>query len=280
MAALKAYAKYSLFNQPDIGHRRINIFGSLSKGTDFDCEYLYVNFEFDFPSSKYTIVDYGEQKSNLKYSTACSYYMKLNNQKIYNFSSVFELEILESLSEKKIFDVSPKIYFEVNSVDYWNRHRIEGYGSVNIELDNNNYNKQISIPIWRPIGTMKDEIRRFFIGGGMRLKDKKSVSIPANNVFNARLHWNTIQTGNIYMNMSIVSTFNQTDMKKQINKTIIIHSPQNRDRHGHNRQRKTKLSKLINVSDDTTKSINPTRPKHHKRKKTSKLLQKMHLSDS
>eukprot|EP00483_Globobulimina_turgida_P007610 UN07625 len=219
------------------------------------------------------MVNNGKDKSNLKYSTNCSYYMKLKNQKIYNFSSIFELEIIETLSQKNDF-ISPTIYFEVNSVDYWNRHRIEGYGSVNIELDAKN-NKEICIPIWRPIGTIRDEMRRFYIGGGIRLKDKKSISIsPTTKFLNARLHWNTIQTGNIYINMNIISTYNQTDIKKHKHINSPINEPQTR-------RMKTKLSKLIKMDQDVSQPNlpKPARPTHHKRKKTSKLLQKMHLSD-
>jgi len=209
-----------MFNQPEIDQRRINIFGSLTKATDFDCEYLYIDFEFVFPATKYsTAAQAKQEESNLKYSTHCNYYMKLGgNTKTYNFASIFELEMIENLSEK--CDVSPVIYFEANSVDYWNRHRIEGYGMLPLDLHGEHrvsQHEEICIPMWRPVGCIKEEMLRFFIGGGKRLKDKKSISVPVDKGnFNARCNWTTIHTGNIYLDLNVISIYNQSYISKKL----------------------------------------------------------------
>eukprot|EP01084_Bolivina_argentea_P119259 211473_1 len=116
-------------------------------------------------------------------------------------------------------------------------------------------------------------MQRFFIGGGKRFKDKKSIAIASTDSFNARLHWNSVQTGNIHLQMNTISTYHQglkhkplpTDDKPQKSQTIHPNPP---------RRRKTKLSKLITLSTHDA-SKQPThnsrkRPIHnsHKRKKT------------
>ena len=92
--------------------------------------FRYIDFEFEFPSTKF---EYNAKKTRLKYNTNCSYYMNMNKTKTHNFGTIFELQIIENISEKTEMDnvKLPTIYFEVNSVDFWDRHRIEGYGALN-----------------------------------------------------------------------------------------------------------------------------------------------------
>ena len=227
--------------------------------------------------------------------------MNMNNKKTHNFASIFELEMNENISEKKNLnqeDELPTIYFEVNSVDYWNRHRIEGYGSYNIDINKHINDQDICIPIWRPIGTIREEMTRFFIGGGKRLKDKKLITIPQTNCFNSRVNWNTIQMGNIHLSINIVTIYNQNHIQKtqliynemsQQNKIKdeSQHKIQNKSkrRHTHkHKKRKSKLSKLITLEDQDMSDVDNKELNHHqhhkrKSKRKSKLLQKVHLSD-
>jgi len=56
---------------------------------------------------------------------------------------------------------------QVNSVDSWKRHRIEGYGFVHLPLDTGYH--EIEIDTWRPRGSIKSEIHSFFLGGSIRI---------------------------------------------------------------------------------------------------------------
>lgn len=283
-----------MFDQPEIGQRRINIFGSLKKATDFNAQYLNVDFEFEFPSTK---IQYDPNKTQLKYTTNCSYYMKTNNIKTHNFGNVFELQITQNISKSSYLNENNKlstIYFEVNSVDNWNRHRIEGYGTFNINLDghncdNNNINN-ICVPIWRPIGSIHDEMKRYFIGGGQRLKDKKLISLPKiddnnDNKFNSRINWNTVHSGYLHLNINILSINNQNQVIHKIDKIDKGDkelSFKSRPHHDNKRKkRRSKLSKLITIEqveqNEQTEQTQKVSDRHNKRRKKSSLLQKLEL---
>lgn len=57
---------------------------------------------------------------------------------------------------------------QVNSVDSWNRHRIEGYGFARFP-DKPGYH-QIEVQTWRPRASLDTEIHSFFLGGSVRIQ--------------------------------------------------------------------------------------------------------------
>ena len=56
---------------------------------------------------------------------------------------------------------------QVNSVDSWGRHRIEGYGFVRFP-EEPGYHK-LEVETWRPRGSLGSEIHSFFLGGSIRI---------------------------------------------------------------------------------------------------------------
>ena len=86
---------------------------------------------------------------------------------------------INSWSRKKTVSISisltwntvrqrPYLLFQVNSVDSWNRHRIEGYGFLRLPLEPG-YHKGIEVDTWRPRGSLATEIHSFFLGGSVRV---------------------------------------------------------------------------------------------------------------
>ena len=57
--------------------------------------------------------------------------------------------------------------FQVNSVDSWNRHRIQGYGFARLPLEPGHH--ELEIDTWKPRGSMNSEIHSFFLGGSIRV---------------------------------------------------------------------------------------------------------------
>lgn len=55
----------------------------------------------------------------------------------------------------------------MNSVDDWNRHRIEGYGFMRLPLEPGYH--ELEIDTWRPRGSLSSEIHSFFLGGSIRI---------------------------------------------------------------------------------------------------------------
>lgn len=61
----------------------------------------------------------------------------------------------------------PHLLFQVNSVDSWNRHRIEGYGFLRLPMEPGYH--QMDLETWRPRGSITTEIHSFFLGGSVRV---------------------------------------------------------------------------------------------------------------
>ncbi|KAK9412349.1 Meckel syndrome type 1 protein [Crotalus adamanteus] len=72
----------------------------------------------------------------------------------------------------------PVLYFEVLSLDFWHRYRIEGYGFVVLPATPGVHT--LSVSTWRPVelGTIS-ELRRFFIGGSPELEDITYTKVPS-----------------------------------------------------------------------------------------------------
>ena len=62
----------------------------------------------------------------------------------------------------------PYLLMQVNSVDSWNRHRIEGYGFVRFPLEPGYHKLEVST--WRPRASLDSEIHSFFLGGSVRIQ--------------------------------------------------------------------------------------------------------------
>ena len=62
----------------------------------------------------------------------------------------------------------PYILLQVNSIDEWNRHRIEGYGFIRMPIDPGYH--QLEVQTWRPRASLDSEIHSFFLGGSVRVQ--------------------------------------------------------------------------------------------------------------
>uniref|UniRef100_A0A8C0GZ44 MKS transition zone complex subunit 1 n=1 Tax=Chelonoidis abingdonii TaxID=106734 RepID=A0A8C0GZ44_CHEAB len=103
----------------------------------------------------------------------------LGRDNVAYFSYPFTLEMFFTQEDESEGSVPqwPVIYFEVLSLDYWQRYRVEGYGSVVLPAAPGFHT--LTAPTWRPteLGTVS-ELRRFFIGGSPELEDMTYVRVP------------------------------------------------------------------------------------------------------
>lgn len=74
---------------------------------------------------------------------------------------------LQFLAKHQNVDERPYLLLQVNSVDSWGRHRIEGYSFVRLPQEAG-YHK-ITVETWRPRGSLHSEIHSFFLGGSIRI---------------------------------------------------------------------------------------------------------------
>ncbi|NXF23145.1 MKS1 protein, partial [Rhodinocichla rosea] len=98
------------------------------------------------------------------------------------FCYPFTVEMFYTQEDEGVFPYSlpqwPVLYFEVLSLDFWQRYRVEGYGSLVLPTSPGVH--MLTIPTWRPVGLGPvAEMRRFFIGGSPELEDLTYIRIPS-----------------------------------------------------------------------------------------------------
>jgi len=61
----------------------------------------------------------------------------------------------------------PNAFVQCVSFDYWNNRRIEGYGIIHLPQHVGTH--VLTVPCWRPVQGLQQELRRFFLGGSCEL---------------------------------------------------------------------------------------------------------------
>ncbi|XP_030392459.1 Meckel syndrome type 1 protein isoform X2 [Gopherus evgoodei] len=144
-------------------------------GSDFEMTLpgalrLFVNGEIGWSSPAF------QQLSGVTQTCATK---TLGRDNVAYFSYPFTLEMFFTQEDESEGSLPqwPVIYFEVLSLDYWQRYRVEGYGSVVLPAAPGFHT--LTAPTWRPteLGTVS-ELRRFFIGGSPELEDMTYVRVP------------------------------------------------------------------------------------------------------
>ncbi|KAL1516569.1 hypothetical protein ABEB36_000469 [Hypothenemus hampei] len=72
----------------------------------------------------------------------------------------------------------PKIYLEVYHLDWLGRAHLFGYGLVTIPTSPGRHT--LDCYTWRPLGTLRDRIFQFFLGGGLQIKYPDLIFSPEN----------------------------------------------------------------------------------------------------
>ncbi|NWS78518.1 MKS1 protein, partial [Crotophaga sulcirostris] len=104
----------------------------------------------------------------------------VGSENVAYFCYLFNLDMLFTQGDKLEDSLPqwPVLYFEVLSLDFWQRYRVEGYGSL--VLPSSPGLHTLTIPTWRPVGLgVVAELRRFFIGGSPELEDLTYIRIPS-----------------------------------------------------------------------------------------------------
>ena len=162
----------------------------------------YVNpFNFSFAKPKdysFTLINntFNENEDEIK-DTNCL---------IHNFSLPFELELLAH--NEALTRFLPKLLLQINSVDSWGRHRIEGYSFVNIPIKTGSVS--LDIPCYKPLEDNYMKIFSYFLGGSRKIPDLKDLAKAASSselnvdtVLN-RYGIMTAYTGTVHVNVNCV----------------------------------------------------------------------------
>ena len=172
---------------PEGNFNRINIFGDISKTEDFTVENLYIFYEFDLPlgwkvdnENEYYLIYKSENiiEENInklkRISQISRFYCdaESDGSYVHNFCLPFELELLahESISE----NLTPKLLLQVNSIDSYGRHRIEGYTFIQVPNETGFY--KFILPCFKPIEVNYMKVFSYFLGGSRKIPDLKDLA--------------------------------------------------------------------------------------------------------
>lgn len=155
---------------------RLCVFGEIVSATDFEYDNLYVEYLLSLPDG-WKAADSNQKMTGI---SNISYTRETGDKRAAHFGFPFEFELVfdsELLEDGKVPKI-PELYFQVMSLDFWERHRTEGYGHLLLPHLPGVF--QQDVLTWRPLGHgVVSEMRRFFIGGSPELDDVTYSSKPA-----------------------------------------------------------------------------------------------------
>ncbi|XP_057239541.1 tectonic-like complex member MKS1 isoform X2 [Malurus melanocephalus] len=161
------------FEMPLPGTLRLLVNGEIVSAQGYEYDNLYVHFFLELPN-RWSSSPF-QQLSGVTQTCATK---KVGWENVAYFCYPFTVEMFYTLENEDSLPEWPVLYFEVLSLDFWQRYRVEGYGSLVLPASPGVH--VLTIPTWRPVelGTVA-EMRRFFIGGSPELEDLTYIRIPS-----------------------------------------------------------------------------------------------------
>ena len=231
----------SMFLKPPEGNfSRVNIFGEISHLTEFTSNNIYLFYEFILPvgwkidnensnsiiykqekihqenlnklkSISQTSTGYINDKTfsffrSKEYSIFRGNDIKDLDTLTHNFSLPFELELLGHNSI--LNTITPKLLVQINSVDWWERHRIEGYTYINTPIKTGIFS--LDLPCFKPKEDTYMKIFSYFLGGSRKIPELKDLfKTESSNELNVDTILNkygikTEFAGNLHLNLNVV----------------------------------------------------------------------------
>mmetsp|Transcript_7223 Transcript_7223/g.11938 ORF Transcript_7223/g.11938 Transcript_7223/m.11938 type:complete len:382 (-) Transcript_7223:807-1952(-) len=145
----------SEFTMPPLGlTSRYSVLGEIVSAHNFLSDNIYIEYLVDIPPGWSS-----EGDSVLDAVTQMCDSLGWNlNSSAAHFAFPFELEFLCNDDE-----VSPLIYFQVNSYDSWDRHRVLGYSYIELPISPGSHS--FTVQCWKPFGNLRAKMAEFFVGG-------------------------------------------------------------------------------------------------------------------
>lgn len=160
---------------------RVTCMGEIVDAQGFDAPKTYIFFETFLPDgwsfedyNKYETMsvtrednaEFNKRNSSTHISNASVEPTDYDEETIFvsNFCFPFDYQFVVS---DKGMETRPYLLVQVNSVDSWGRHRIEGYGFARFPAEPGYH--QVTIETWKPRGSLSSQVHSFFLGGGIRV---------------------------------------------------------------------------------------------------------------
>ncbi|XP_036380725.1 Meckel syndrome type 1 protein isoform X1 [Megalops cyprinoides] len=162
------------FEMPPPGILRMLVNGEIVSAKGYEYDDLYIHFFLELPNNWSSLPF---QSLSGVTQTCRTRTLGKDNVAFFSYPFSFEAFFRKEDETEESLPQWPVLYFEVLSLDIWQRYRTEGYGYLVIPATPGCHT--LTCSTWRPqqCGTVA-ELRRFFIGGAPELEDSSYVRVP------------------------------------------------------------------------------------------------------
>ncbi|KAJ3249242.1 Pleiotropic negative transcriptional regulator [Chytriomyces hyalinus] len=152
---------------------RLIIMGEISSVQNFFGETIYIHYLVDLAEG-WSVE--GGQLPLLSAYTQCS--SGSFNKELHAWEAIFSFPLEAELISLKGSNHSqwPRIYFEVCSMDCWDRNSVLGYGYVDVPRSPGCYD--LSVPTWKPVTSPYAQMKSLLVGGSAELDDITYDAVP------------------------------------------------------------------------------------------------------
>ncbi|KAJ8266563.1 hypothetical protein GJAV_G00131920 [Gymnothorax javanicus] len=190
------------FEMPPPGILRLLVNGEIVSAKGYEFDNLYIHFFLELPNNWSSLPF--ESLSGVTQTCRTRSHGK-DNIAFFSYPFNFEAFFRKEDETEESLPQWPVLYFEVLSLDFWQRHRAEGYGYIVIPATPGHHS--LTCSTWRPLqcGTVA-ELRRFFIGGAPELEDSSYVQVPGTFKGDrlSRFGFRTETTGSVTFNLHCI----------------------------------------------------------------------------
>ncbi|XP_026487115.2 tectonic-like complex member MKS1 isoform X1 [Vanessa tameamea] len=178
------------FVMPRLGMKNVFVTFEIVSAFGFEMDNLYIDFQIKIPDD-ITV------KGDLKGRTHVSKSSRREDKKFWGYGHVVELELEYATG----MDLNPlKIILETISVDWWGRHRTEGYSCLTLSLEPGEHRHDLSCSRSEELDKVEAESRRFFVGGCHLIKDLDVLINP--QLYEAKFRY--VSTGSVAVRWRVV----------------------------------------------------------------------------
>ncbi|KAL4630897.1 Meckel syndrome type 1 protein isoform X3 [Arapaima gigas] len=183
------------FEMPPAGILRLLVNGEVVSAKGYEYDDLYVRFFVELPKNWSSL---STQSLSGVTQTCRTRTVGKDSVAFFSYPFSFEAFFKKENEMEESLPQWPVLYFEVLSLDFWQRYRTEGYGCLVIPATPGSHT--LTCSTWRPLqcGTTA-ELRRFFIGGTPELEDISYVRVPSTfkGRHLSRFGFRTVTTGSV-----------------------------------------------------------------------------------
>ncbi|XP_072325435.1 tectonic-like complex member MKS1 isoform X2 [Scyliorhinus torazame] len=162
------------FEIPPLGALKLFVNGEIVSAEGYEYDNLYVQFFLELPDNWFC----PSQQQLSGVTQTCSTKVEgRENVAYFSYPFNFEMTLRSDNQPEGFLPQWPVLYFGVQSCDFWQRYRIEGYGYIRIPDSPGSYT--LTCQTWRPILPGTSEMYRFFVGGLLELEDMTYIRTPS-----------------------------------------------------------------------------------------------------